>query len=71
MDRFAKFEVFCLQSWIPAQIVTWEMMEPGGSQYSSGLWQGGRGSSSQHFSAELHVYEIRKYAERSLLGVED
>lgn len=63
--------MFSLQSWVPAQIVTREMMEPGGSQYSSGLWQGdGNGSSSQHLSAERPVYEIGKYVEHSLLGVE-
>lgn len=39
------------------------------SQYSSGLWQGGgNGSSSQHLSAGLPVYETGQYVEHSLLG---
>lgn len=62
-----------LKGVLPAKLGSCPDCPPGddgdqSSWYSSGLWQGGgNGSSSQHLSAGLPVYEMGQYVERSWL----
>lgn len=60
--------MFSLQNWVPAQIVPQGMMGTRAVGTPQGFGKaGGNGSSSQHLSAGLPVYEMGQYVERSWL----